>query len=285
MRHAMEDECFLSNRGDFAAVFDGHGGPAVSKYIRQNLFAHLQAALPTTNTDQVNTTTTSIRPTFRSYSVEDFVKALELAIAKVDQEVQRIAHWSFQGSTVVAVWLHQETIPPEYNNENNNNISTTPTLTTILAANVGDSRAVLSRNGVAIELTKDHKPEDPDEWARIEAAGGKVVWCDESELYRINGNMALSRAVGDRSERPYVTADPDITVTPMNVEQDEFIVVASDGLWDVISSEEVVDLIHYLLLQVDPDIIADLVTEEALLRGTTDNVTVVIIFLKSRHRP
>lgn len=302
MREEMEDDYFISDRGDFAAVFDGHGGPAVSKYLRQNLFARLQAALPmvmtveatkdendtcTTTTSAMPTTssTTSITATSLSYSADDYAKALRLAIDKVDQEVLKITHWSFQGSTLVAVWLHQETVPPEYNDENNNNTATTPIVTTILAANVGDSRAVLSRNGTAVELTRDHKPDDPKEWARIEAAGGKVIWCEESELYRINGNMALSRAVGDRSERMHgINADPDITVTPMMVELDEFIVLASDGLWDVMTSDEAVELIHYLLLQVEPDLIADLVTEEALLRGTTDNVTVIIIFLRSRRQ-
>jgi serine/threonine protein phosphatase PrpC len=89
------------------------------------------------------------------------------------------------------------------------------------AINVGDSRAVLSRNGSAITLTLDHKPDDASEKARVEATGGKVVWCggvDSLEkplpnggIYRVNGNLALSRAIGDRSERPAVTSMPDVS--------------------------------------------------------------------------
>jgi serine/threonine protein phosphatase PrpC len=136
-----------------------------------------------------------------------------------------------------------------------------------------------------VELSHDHKPDDPTEWDRIESAGGKVIWCHESGLYRINGNMALSRAIGDRSERPWICADPDVLVIPIHPHDDEFIVLATDGLWDVMSNDDVIDLIHFLLRQaIEPNQIADFIVEEALMRGSTDNITVVIVFLNSKRR-
>ena len=100
----------------------------------------------------------------------------------------------------------------------------------------------------------------------------------------MNGNLALSRAIGDRSERPMVTAEPEIISVPVQEDVDEFILVASDGLWDVMDSQEAVDYVrslheHYLD-GLDRDMIATSVVEEALRRGTYDNITVLIIWLR-----
>jgi serine/threonine protein phosphatase PrpC len=79
-------------------------------------------------------------------------------------------------------------------------------------------------------------------------------------VYRVNGNLALSRAVGDKSERPYVSGEqvhkfdnnaitmvqgvPDIVQHPLDAENDQFIILATDGLWDVMSSSEAVNYVH-----------------------------------------
>ena len=82
----------------------------------------------------------------------DYCTALRLALDKTDQEVQRISHWSYQGSTAVAAWLHHNTSASEDHDEAE---------TTLIVANVGDSRAIYGCNGKAIPLTRDHKPDDP----------------------------------------------------------------------------------------------------------------------------
>jgi serine/threonine protein phosphatase PrpC len=285
-RTYMEDEFFISVDGDFAAVFDGHGGQAISRYLRKNLYASVQAFLPiltttsTSNTDAdwQNETTKRVGP-----SVEDYENAIKSALDKVDREVQRINHWSYQGSTAVAIWLHEERTPDETDDD-----SRTPQRT-IIAANVGDSRAVLCRNGTAWDLTRDHKPNDPDEKARIESLGGKVVWCGdvdargepiyETGIYRLNRNLALSRAIGDRSERPHVTSEAEVVSVPVK-DSDEFFLLATDGLWDVMSSQDGVDLVRaFMEAGCDHQNIGKLMVEEALRRGTYDNVTVVIIWL------
>jgi len=232
---------------------------------------------------------------------EDYQAALETALEKVDREVQRISHWSYQGSTAVVVWIHEDRrsntpaeqhgAPPESSSDGSLSNETTPVAShrTIIAANIGDSRAVLCRNSTAWDLTRDHKPNDPLEKDRIEKLGGKVVWCGDTDkqgepilergIYRVNGNLALSRAVGDRSERPHVTADPEIIAIPVH-DEDEFIILATDGLWDVLESSEAVDLIQKLVEQGLPrDRVATWMVEESIRRGTYDNVTVVIIWL------
>ena len=118
-------------------------------------------------------------------------------------------------------------------------------------ANTGDTRAVLCRSGRAIDLTIDRKAIDPDEIARICEAGGYVA------NGRVMGSLAVSRALGDaqlktRAPRPLI-ADPDITtytasmVEGASAAMDEFILVATDGLWDVMSSAEAVALVRELM--------------------------------------
>lgn len=116
----------------------------------------------------------------------------------------------------------------------------------IFVANAGDSRCVLSKAGSVIDLSIDHKPTLDSERERIENAGGYVSWG------RVNGNLALSRAIGDfefkRSfERPVeqqiVTAFPE--VHPHDVDaKDEFLVLACDGIWDCLTSQQVVDIVR-----------------------------------------
>jgi len=119
---------------------------------------------------------------------------------------------------------------------------------TIVCANAGDSRAVLCRGGEAIELSLDHKPGLPTERQRIFRAGG---WIDEEEQ-RVCGDLALSRAIGDlifkqNADLPatdqIVTALPDVQTLPRTAE-DEFLLVACDGLWDAVSSQGAVDFIR-----------------------------------------
>merc|ERR1712098_519029 len=123
-----------------------------------------------------------------------------------------------------------------------------------VCANSGDSRAVLCRSGRVVELSHDHKPNHPIEKDRIEAAGGYVetISTGARTHYRVNGNLNLSRAIGDleykkRTDLPpeeqIICATPDIIVesaTPA----DEFIVLACDGVWDVLSNEEVAEFVR-----------------------------------------
>ncbi|XP_023214259.1 probable protein phosphatase 2C T23F11.1, partial [Centruroides sculpturatus] len=116
----------------------------------------------------------------------------------------------------------------------------------ILQGNVGDSRAVASVGGRVQQLSFDHKPSNESETKRIIAAGGWV------EFNRVNGNLALSRALGDfvfkkndkkPPEEQIVTAYPDVVVREVTPDH-EFIVLACDGIWDVLSNEDVVDFIR-----------------------------------------
>ena len=98
----------------------------------------------------------------------------------------------------------------------------------LVVANVGDSRAILISNGRSIALTKDHKPSSPEEQRRIASFGGVIT--NNTGIPRVQGVLAVSRAYGNCSIRNYIRADPDI-ITRDLCSDDEFIVIASDGLW------------------------------------------------------
>lgn len=121
----------------------------------------------------------------------------------------------------------------------------------LIVANAGDSRGVISRGGVAFPLSHDHKPMNPGERARIAAAGGCVT------NGRVDGNLNLSRSLGDLyyksdtfipPEKQRITAFPDVRVTPI-CKDDEFVIIACDGIWDCKTNQEAVDFVRARLAQ------------------------------------
>ncbi|CAH2086182.1 unnamed protein product [Euphydryas editha] len=117
----------------------------------------------------------------------------------------------------------------------------------LLAAWAGDSQALLAKRMRLMQLVNPHKPDRPDERERIESTGGSVMYWG---TWRVNGQLAVSRAIGDAIYKPYVTARPEITEVDLDGDED-FVVVACDGLWDVVS-EDAVALSVYKQLMSDP---------------------------------
>lgn len=106
----------------------------------------------------------------------------------------------------------------------------------IVCANAGDSRAiVIKEDGSVFKLSRDHKPGVPCETKRITDLGGKVLYFGR---WRVEGILAVSRGIGDGALKPYITADPD--VCEYNIEKDDlFLVIATDGIWDVLNNSQV----------------------------------------------
>ncbi|ORZ30312.1 phosphatase 2C-domain-containing protein [Catenaria anguillulae PL171] len=158
----------------------------------------------------------------------------------------------------------------------------------IYVANAGDSRAVLGQNGNAIALSEDHKPSNDHEQERITSAGGFV------EFGRVNGNLALSRALGDFEfkqspdlppERQIVTADPDIRQAKIEPDH-EFLILACDGIWDCVSNEDAVTYVRHqiahgkTLKEICEDLMEQCVAPDSELGGVgCDNMTVIVVGL------
>ncbi|XP_078166396.1 putative protein phosphatase 2C 45 [Carex rostrata] len=143
-------------------------------------------------------------------------------------------------------------------------------------AHVGDSRVVISRRdkegqSVGIAITKDHRPDLTEERIRIEASGGQVTY---KGTWRINDKIAISRAFGDRHLKRFVIPDPDIVEEVID-ESLEFIIIASDGLWDTLSNQEAVDIVKNK--EDDMKEAASLLVKHAYEYGSYDNITCVVV--------
>ncbi|KAK3941246.1 phosphatase 2C-domain-containing protein [Diplogelasinospora grovesii] len=164
----------------------------------------------------------------------------------------------------------------------------------IYIANAGDSRSVLGVKGRAKPLSFDHKPQNEGEKARITAAGGFV------DFGRVNGNLALSRAIGDfefkksaelAPEQQIVTAYPDVVVHDLG-DDDEFLVIACDGIWDCQSSQAVVEFVRRgIAAKQELDKICENMMDNCLASNSEtggvgcDNMTMIIIgFLRGRSK-
>ncbi|KAL3737014.1 hypothetical protein ACJRO7_025869 [Eucalyptus globulus] len=137
-------------------------------------------------------------------------------------------------------------------------------------ANIGDSRAVVCERGSANQITVDHEPHT--ERKRIEEQGGFVTLLP-GDVPRVNGQLAVARAFGDQSLKAHLTSEPDIRHVPID-STIEFVILASDGLWKVISNQEAVDLVKPIK---DPKAAAKRLTSEALARESKDDISCIVI--------
>jgi protein phosphatase PTC1 len=141
----------------------------------------------------------------------------------------------------------------------------------LYSANAGDARGVLCRSGKAVRLTYDHKGSDKQEAKRITDAGGFVM------SGRVNGVLAVTRSLGDSSMKEFVVGAPYTTETEL-CDEDEFLILACDGLWDVTSDQAAVDLIHSV---EDAQVASQMLLKDALANHTSDNVTVLVVRFKN----
>ncbi|WEW55687.1 Protein phosphatase 2C 2 [Emydomyces testavorans] len=196
-----------SKRMAFFGVYDGHGGEQMALYAGQNV--------------------SRIVANQEAFSRGDIEQALRDGFLATDRAILEDPKYEEEvsGCTAAVAIVSKDKIR---------------------VANAGDSRTVLGVKGRAKPLSFDHKPQNEGEKARISAAGGFV------DFGRVNGNLALSRALGDfefkkkpelSPEQQIVTASPDVTTHEIT-EDDEFLVIACDGIWDCQSSQAVVEFVR-----------------------------------------
>lgn len=167
----------------------------------------------------------------------------------------------------------------------------------LYVANAGDSRCVVCRDGKAIEMSYDHKPEDELERTRINKAGGRVT-----QDGRVNGGLNLSRAIGDHAYKTnkdlplsdqMISPVPDVKKLTIDPEKDSFVLLACDGIWNSLSSQETVDFVNDRLekknAKHDTNYLTNIIKElfdhclapDTMGDGTgCDNMTAVIAKLK-----
>ncbi|KAG6387073.1 hypothetical protein SASPL_152255 [Salvia splendens] len=143
----------------------------------------------------------------------------------------------------------------------------------VVVANVGDSRAVVCRNGEAKQVSVDH--EALKERKMVESKGGFVSH-KPGNVPRVDGQLAMTRAFGDGRLKAHITSRPDIAIEMID-EQTEFIVLASDGVWHVMSNEEAVDCIRGMK---DGGEAAKELINQALSRGSKDDISCVVVLFQ-----
>ncbi|XVE79826.1 hypothetical protein DITRI_Ditri14bG0087600 [Diplodiscus trichospermus] len=149
----------------------------------------------------------------------------------------------------------------------------------LVVSNAGDCRAVMSRGGVAEALTSDHRPSREDERNRIETLGGYVDLC--RGVWRIQGCLAVSRGIGDQHLKQWVIAEPETKIISIKPEC-EFLILASDGLWDKVSNQEAVDIARPSCIGInkpDPLCACKKLVDLSVSRGSCDDISVMLIQL------
>jgi serine/threonine protein phosphatase PrpC len=230
------------NNINIIGVFDGHGGKKVSSFLKNNL--------PNFFLTKFDNKIFKNNETFTNYInyVYEFVQN------NLKEKHPRAVEYC--GSTA-CLGVH-------INNK-------------LWIINVGDSRAILcNKCGDVVQLSVDHKPNLPEEKKRIESLGGKITF-DGSD-WRIK-TLSLSRAFGDLDCYPYVTHLPNIYKYKIDP-KDKFIIMACDGLWDVLSNLETVEFIRNLLFKNFDGNFAKELANHAFVKGSLDNITVIVYFLE-----
>lgn len=245
-RESNEDShCIMNNHVNyFWGVFDGHGGKTVSEYLGKHM---APAFLKTIHKDGYKIP--QIRNIFNNIQNQLIVDS-----KKENFNIQDV------GSTCLVALL---------------------TGNKLQVANAGDCRAVICHDkGLARALTIDHKPDWSLEKKRIEKLGGKVEHDKEDDVYRIM-DLSVSRAFGDLEYSAYVKHEPDVFTYRLK-STDQFLILACDGLWDEVSSQ---DAVNFVLRNKDkvPNIALALGKWAINEKGSQDNVSIIVVFFAKRQ--
>ncbi len=231
---------YLYQKYAYVAIFDGHGGESCSTMLQHKL--HLKLAE-------------------ESVFFDNLGDAFKLACKSADGEVCEELREKEDDSGSCGCFI-------VYDGRSKN----------LVVGNVGDSKCVLSRNGTALELTKDHRLDNEGERARVLSKGCVV------RDGRVNGVLAVTRSFGDVRNKGFgggggIDAEPDVRIEQVT-DRDEFVVLGSDGLWDVWGCQEAVNFLrlglsrHHKVKQAVKELV-----KESLKRGSVDNVSCCVVCL------
>ncbi|CAN6454351.1 unnamed protein product [Victoria cruziana] len=235
-RHAMEDYLVAqfrqvkSSELGLFAIFDGHLGHDVANYLKTNLFD-----------------TILNEPNFWTNTEEAITKAYQITDETI---LDKSGELGRGGSTAVtAILIDGEKL---------------------VIANVGDSRAVLCRKGMAKQLSVDHEPDK--ERGEIENKGGFVTLLP-GDVPRVDGRLAVARAFGDKSLKKHLSSEPHVKIQMIDGHV-EFLILASDGLWKVMTNQEAANAIKHIK---DAQTAAKHLTEEAVSRKSKDDISCIVV--------
>ncbi|PPJ58655.1 hypothetical protein CBER1_03521 [Cercospora berteroae] len=247
----------------YFAIFDGHAGTFAAEWCGKKVHLLLE--------DIIRKNPNTAIP-----------ELLDMTFTTVDQQLEKLPLKNSGCTAVLAVLRWEDRIPNSQSatgstalapaTAESGNVERTAQQASrqrvLYTANVGDARIVLCRNGKALRLSYDHKGSDENEGKRIAGAGGLIL------NNRVNGVLAVTRALGDAYMKDLVTGHPYTTETVIQPDMDEFLILACDGLWDVCSDQEAVDLVRNIQ---DPQAASKALVDHALARFSTDNLSCMVV--------
>ncbi|KAH7841315.1 hypothetical protein Vadar_028281 [Vaccinium darrowii] len=279
----------------FFGVYDGHGGKVVAKFCAKYLHQQVLKNEAYTTGD----IGTSVQKAF--FRMDEMMRGQrgwrELAVLgdKINKFTGMIEGliWSPRsgdGNDQVDEWAFEEGPHSDFSGPTSGCTACVAIIRNnqLVVANAGDSRCVLSRKGQAYNLSRDHKPDLEAERERILKAGGFI------HAGRVNGSLNLSRAIGDMefkqnkflpAEKQIVTANPDINTVEL-CDDDDFLVLACDGIWDCLSSQQLVDFVREQLNNESKlSAVCERVLDRCLAPSTAggegcDNMTMILVQFK-----
>jgi serine/threonine protein phosphatase PrpC len=256
-QHTDKMEDFVSvnmhlHRGSCFAVFDGHGGDKAAQYASDNLHKVLQMKLQ----QQYNNNNDIPLSAYENVFIQTF--------EQVDNEIHNKLESNTVGTTVTVLYI-------ERRNTNSN------TTTNAFCANVGDSKCYLITNDDSVvQLSVDHNCKEQNEVNRVKKAGGCVF------NSRVFGSLSVTRSLGDKDVKDYgVCAVPSVNAIEIK-DNHKYIVLASDGIWDVVSTEVLSELSRDVSLFKGISLSKELCTklvEFAMQNGSMDNISCIVIEL------
>ena len=249
-RKEMEDFHYIKallNRKincSYFGLFDGHSGKEVGIYLMENLHKILSQELKTHDIENSDNIQIAVKNTFE----------------KIDKEINNQNFKNETGSTGTVLLLYRDTKSKSGKS--------------LLCANVGDSKAYLINKKEMKIITKDHKCNDANEVKRIRDTGGIVF------RERVFGTLMLTRSFGDKEMKKYgVLSTPDIFCH--NIEDDDlFVIIASDGVWDVVEEEEILKMSQEKISSSD---FSKKIIQLAKDRDTHDNISCIVVKLNKNN--
>jgi len=244
------------------AVFDGHAGSRVSAHCSHHLLDCIRASDDFTCSLQQEQTLS------QDELMDGIKKGILKGFLELDEKLRRIPEVASgedkSGTTAVCALITQKYL---------------------IIANCGDSRGVCCTDGKPVLATQDHKPSNEPEKERIQNAGGSVM------IQRVNGSLAVSRALGDFEYKnvegkgpteQLVSPEPEFYIKTRDSALDQFLVLACDGVWDVMSNEDICNFItHRMKVQDNLEVICNEVIDTCLYKGSRDNMSIIIIAFPS----
>ena len=222
------------------AIFDGHGGSTISEFLCQNFISFFMKQ-------------------YQKNEVKNYEKIFQKTFSSLNDEIKKIPNSYKMGSTATIILLTKETDQILGSQK------------VIYCANIGDTNCELFSKSNCKRISYEHRCNDPVEENRIKKGNGSII------NGRVGGIISVTRAFGDFQCKDFgLICEPYINKVNVNFNEKNFLILATDGIWDFVSEE---DIYFITMNNTDSMVICRDVVDKAKVNGSTDNMTCMVISL------